>query len=59
VGSTEEAEHEAAIAVCAYRCRTLEETRIKAKYLASAPGLKDLWEDHVEALLESFIGEAA
>ena len=56
---TEEAEHEAAIAVCSYRCRTLEEAQIKAKYLASAPGLKDMWDEHVEALLQSFIGEAA
>lgn len=56
---TEDAEHEAAIAVCAYRCRALEEARIKAEYLATVPSLRDLMNEHVNALLQSFRGEAA
>jgi hypothetical protein len=53
--ATGEAEEDAAIAVCAYRCQTLEEARLKAAYLAEAPGLGDgLQPDHVKALLASF-----
>lgn len=53
--ATGEAEWEAAIAVCAYQCQTLEEARLKAAYLATAPGLKDgLQPEHIEALLASF-----
>lgn len=51
----EQAEHEAAIAVCAYPCRTLEEARLKAEYLAKSPGLSDgLQDEQREALLQSF-----
>jgi hypothetical protein len=55
--ATGEAELEAAIAVCAYPCATLEQVRLKAEYLAKAPGLSDgLQEEQVEALLQSFSG---
>ena len=53
------AEKKAAIAVCAYRCRTLEETRIKSEYLLKAPGLYDQWDDKEKALLQSFLGRRA
>lgn len=53
--ATSDAERDAAIAICAYPCRTLEEARLKAEYLATAPGLNDeLQPEHVEALLQSF-----
>jgi hypothetical protein len=53
--ATSEAEEEATIAVCAYQCRALEEARLKAAYLAEAPGLSDgLQPEHIEALLQSF-----
>jgi hypothetical protein len=58
--ATSEAEEQAASAVCGYRCRTIEEAKLKAKYLAEAPGLRDgLTEEQVEALLQSSIGEEA
>jgi len=53
--ATSEAEEEAATAVCAYCCHTLEEARLKAEYLAEAPGLRDgLQEEQVKELLQSF-----
>jgi hypothetical protein len=54
--ATGDAEEKAAIAVCAYRCLTLEEARLKAAYLTTAPGLKSdgLQPEHVKALLASF-----
>ena len=53
--ATNNAERETAIAVCAYQCQMLEEARVKAAYLAEAPGLSDgLQPEHIEALLQSF-----
>jgi hypothetical protein len=51
----DDAEIEAAVALCVYPCKTIDEAAIKAKYLKSAPGFKDgLQPDHAEALLKSF-----
>jgi hypothetical protein len=51
----DDAEIEAAVALCVYPCKTIDEAAIKAKYLKSAPGFKDgLQPDHADALLKSF-----
>lgn len=51
-----EAEARALMAVCAFQCRTLESTRIKAAFLESllARGLV-ISDDHWSALLNSFL----
>ncbi|MGI8724690.1 MAG: hypothetical protein ACR2J1_04910 [Methyloceanibacter sp.] len=56
--ATNDAEQEAALAICAYNCRSFEEAAVKARYLATAPGLRDgLLDEHVDALLQSFFVE--
>ena len=54
--ATNDAERDAVAALCAYRCRNLEEARVKAHYLATAPGLASdgLLEEDVMELLLSF-----
>jgi hypothetical protein len=54
--ATNDAEQDALLAVCAFRCCTLEEARLKADYLAKAPGLATdgLQDEHVMTLLQSF-----
>jgi hypothetical protein len=44
------------MALCSYPCRTIEEARIKAAYLQSAPSWRDKIgeENFVRALLRSF-----
>ncbi|MGX5805340.1 hypothetical protein ACWGS9_29500 [Bradyrhizobium sp. Arg314] len=52
---------DALTALCAYRCKTLEECRIKAEYLLSVTGgrFSELLAHDSEALLQSFLpGEA-
>ena len=54
-----DAEIAAAMAICAYPCGTIEEARIRAEYLATAPIFSDgLQPDQVEALLLSFAESA-
>jgi hypothetical protein len=53
------AEGEAMLALCAYRCATLAETRLKGGYLASDHlGYEALTPEHIEALLQSSRVEA-
>jgi hypothetical protein len=56
------AEIKAAVALCSYPCKTLDDVRIKAEYVLTAPIFSDgLEPDQIEALLQSFIsggGEA-
>ena len=57
---TDKAEIRALIAVCAYRCRTLDEAREKAEYLLTTPSLlKGDMTDHEAALLRSFTRKVA
>ena len=57
--ATDDAENDAAVAICAYPCRTIEEARLKADYLRTAPSLSDgLQSWHVEALIESLTAAA-
>jgi hypothetical protein len=56
---TDKAEKKAALAVCAYRCRTIEEARIKAEYLLGGLGLFDQWDECETALLQSFLDKRA
>jgi hypothetical protein len=44
------ADDDAFDAVCSYRCRSIEETRIKAQYLLTTAMT---WEDDAKALLKS------
>jgi hypothetical protein len=56
----EAAEYAAATALCAYRCRTIEEVRVKAAYLRRYPGLAELGDTElIAALLQSFCEEGA
>jgi hypothetical protein len=49
------AERDALMAVCSYRCTTLKETRLKAECLSGDHRLGELLDErHVEALLQSF-----
>jgi hypothetical protein len=57
--TTDRAERRALLAVCAYRCRTLEDAKVKAEYLLKAPSLKGTMADRELALLQSFIGKEA
>jgi len=59
LSEADNAETEAALAVCSYRCRTSEEARLKAEYLLTTSLVKDSWDDEAKALLESFLVEAA
>jgi hypothetical protein len=53
------AEGEAMAALCAYRCQTLAETRLRGGYLASDHlGADALTQEHIEALLQSSRAEA-
>jgi hypothetical protein len=52
--AAEQAERDAAMALCDYRCQTIEEARIKAKYLATVPLIKDFANEELMALLGSF-----
>lgn len=49
------ADDQAFLAVCAYRCRTPEEAKIKAEYLLTTAMVKDSWDDDARALLESVV----
>ena len=40
--------------VCAYRCNSLEEAKLKAKYLITTYMVRDGWDDEAIALLKSF-----
>jgi hypothetical protein len=40
--------------VCAYRCNSLEEAKLKAKYLLTTYMVRDGWDDEAIALLKSF-----
>ena len=51
-----DAEESAALALCAYQCRTLDEARIKAAAILESPMMDDLAGGHAEALLRSFVG---
>ncbi len=52
---------DALTAVCAYRCKTLEECRIKAEYLLTVTGgrFSELLAHDSEALLQSFVPDEA
>jgi hypothetical protein len=51
------AELEALKAVCVYRCRNLQEAAIRAEYLLTTSYVRDTWDDHEKALLQSFVEE--
>ncbi|MGA2636118.1 hypothetical protein [Methylocella sp.] len=46
---------DAIAAICAYRCKTIEEANLKFRYIFADDGISHecLWDDHVEALLQS------
>ena len=48
-----DAEEHALTAICSYRCRSPEETRIKAEYLLTTVTLNDCWENDAKAVLKS------
>jgi len=50
----DDAEHEAALKLCAYQCRTIEEAAMKAEYIASSAIRDQMETDHAKALLGSF-----
>ena len=52
------AEKEAMLVLCAYRCTTLAETRLKGGYLASEHLTEILEPEHIQALLQSHRVEA-
>jgi hypothetical protein len=57
--ATNNAERETAIALCAYRCQTLGEARVKAEYVAAnLADIDGLHHDQVKALLGSFADKA-
>ena len=57
--ATNNAERETAIALCAYRCQTLGEARVKAEYVAAnLADIDGLQHDQVKALLGSFSDKA-
>jgi hypothetical protein len=50
---------DALTAICAYRCQTLAETRLRGDYLPSDHlGTEALTPKHIEALLQSACAEA-
>ncbi len=58
--ATNEAECAAALALCSYRCKTMEEARIRAEYIAQTPIIREDGEgEYIEALLRSFIPDGA
>ena len=52
-----EAEWDAFMAICSYRCHTPEEARRRADYLLTTSTVKDTWDENAKALLELFRGE--
>ena len=48
-----DSEDKALGALCGYSCKTIDEARTKAGYLIAMQG--DLRDDHVDALLQSFL----
>jgi hypothetical protein len=58
--ATNDAEHEAATALCSYQCKTIEEARIRAEYILQTPLILDEGEgEYLQALLRSFIPAGA
>jgi hypothetical protein len=49
------AEADTLLAICSYRCRTVEEARQKAEYLLTTSLVKGFWPDEAQAVLESFV----
>ena len=57
---TNDAETEAATALCSYHCKTVEEARIRAEYILQTPLIRDAGEgEYLTALLQSFIPAGA
>ena len=50
----EQAERDAVMVLCEYRCQTIEEARTKAKYLRTLPLIKNFANEEMMALLGSF-----
>jgi hypothetical protein len=58
--ATNDAETEAATALCSYQCKTIEEARIRAEYILQTPLIRDEGEgEYLTALLRSFIPAGA
>jgi hypothetical protein len=56
--SAVDVEEEAAMAICAHRCSSIEEAAVKFQYLFRDSPFKDeLQPEHIEALAESFLPE--
>ena len=54
-----DAQEDLFLAVCSYRCRTADETRMKAEYLIDHPNVNDWWGDATgsKELLRSLLPE--
>jgi hypothetical protein len=55
--SANAAEDDALMAVCAYRCASIEEAAIKFQYLKESPAGEDLQNAQIDALFASFLPE--
>jgi hypothetical protein len=51
------AELDAFYEVCNFHCKSIEEAKLKAKYLLTTYLVKDSWDAEAKALLQSFAGE--